>query len=60
MQLEAKWGVPEARADTKVYRRTAVQLLERGHGRDQALELIQRSRRIEGKAFVCERYGADE
>ena len=40
--------------DTKVYRRTAVQLLERGHDKEHALALIQRSRLIEGKRFVCE------
>ena len=61
MQLESKWGVPDARTDTKVYRRTAVQLLERGHGNEQALALIQHSRRIEGKKFVCERWvGSDQ
>ena len=53
MQLEDKWGV--AVPDTKVYRRAAVQLLERGHDKEQALGLIQRSRLIEGKKFVCER-----
>ena len=39
---------PSNRA-TKVYRRTAVQLLERGHDKEDALALIQRSRLIEGK-----------
>ena len=52
--LEAKWGVPIP--DTKVYRRTAVQLLERGHDKEDALALIQRSRLIEGKkcVYLCQ------